>query len=328
MRPPSLQPLVPGLFLLEAEKDGHFPYSHSFVVRGEVEILIDAGCGLERLRALRRAWRPDRLVVSHSHPDHCAGAWLFPDAEMLSPRERSDSFWRFEPQGIRFAGHDHAELWRDFVSEAMGIRELAATGHFGHGDVIDAGGISLECHHAPGHTDDHYILYEPHHGIVMSFDIDLSAFGPWYGHVESDIDRFLSSIAMVASLEPRMVLSSHKGVIVDDIAGRLRAFAAVVESRDRCILELLDRPRTIVELIEASPIYGGRAYAPGVLDYWEGQMISKHLERLERQGRIRRIEREEVDLCGPEVNGGHTVRPQGAAATSDRFNDRTRWLRR
>jgi len=117
-------------------------------------------------------------------------------------------------------------------------------------------------------------------------------------------------------------------VITEDIAGRLRGFAAVVESRDRCILELLDRPRTIVELIEASPIYGGRAYAPGVLDYWEGQMISKHLERLERQERARRIEPEEADLRGPEVNGGHTVRPQGAAAESDRFHDRTRWSRR
>ena len=97
-----------------------------------------------------------------------------------------------------------------------------------------------------------------------------------------------------------------------------------MESRDRCILELLDRPRTIVELIEASPIYGGRAYAPRVLDYWEGQMIRKHLERLGRQGRIRRIEPEEADLCGPEINVGHTVRLQGAAAESDRFHDRTR----
>jgi glyoxylase-like metal-dependent hydrolase (beta-lactamase superfamily II) len=328
MQRPELRPIIPGLELLEAEKDGRFPYSHSFLVRGQVELLIDAGCGLERLRALRCCWRPDRVLVSHSHPDHCAGAWLFPNAELLSPRERSDSFWRFGPQSTRFAGLDHAELWRDFVSDAMGIRELAATGHFGHGDVIDAGGIALECHHAPGHTDDHYVLYEPHHGIVMSFDIDLSAFGPWYGHVESDIERFLESIAMVIALEPRMVLSSHKGVVTDDIADRLRAFAAVVESRDRRILELLDLPRTLTELTAASPIYGGRAYAPGVLDYWEGQMISKHLERLERQGRARRIEREEAEFCGPEVNGGRTVRPQGAAAKSDRFHDRTRWSRR
>jgi glyoxylase-like metal-dependent hydrolase (beta-lactamase superfamily II) len=328
MRPTSLRQLVPGLFLLEAEKDGRFPYSHSFVVRGEVELLIDAGCGLERLRELRRVWRPDRLLISHSHPDHCAGAWLFPDAEIISPRERSDSFWRFGPQGIRFAGPDHAALWRAFVSDAMGIREFVATRHFGHGDLIDAGGITLECHHAPGHTDDHYVLFEPHRGIAFTFDIDLSSFGPWYGHVESDIDRFLSSIALVAALEPRMLLSSHKGVITEDIEGRLRAFAAVVESRDRCILELLGRPRRIVELIEASPIYGGRAYAPGVLDYWEGQMIAKHLERLERQGRAHRTGPGDADLGDLELDGNHAEGPQGAAAKPDRFHDRTRWLRR
>ena len=62
---------------------------------------------------------------------------------------------------------------------------------------------------------------------------------------------------------------------------------------------MLDRPHTLAELIEASPIYGGRAYALGVLDYWEGQMMGK---RLGRQGRARRIEREEADLRGPEVN--------------------------
>ena len=127
-------------------------------------------------------------------------------------------------------------------------------------------------------------------------------------------------------LVPGLIRSRPR--ITDDIAGRLRAFAAVVESRDRCILELLDRPRTIVELIEASPIYGGRAYAPGVLDYWEGQMIRKHLERLERQGRVVRDEPEEVDPRGPEVNGGHAEGLQGAAAKPDRFHDRTRWLRR
>jgi hypothetical protein len=105
----------------------------------------------------------------------------------------------------------------------------------------------------------------------------------------------------------------------------IRAFATVVESRDRCILERLDRPRTIVELIEASPIYGGRAYAPGVLDYWEGQMIRK---RLERQGRAHRTGPGDADLGGLELDGNHAEGPQGAAATSDRFHDRTRWLRR
>jgi len=55
----------------------------------------------------------------------------------------------------------------------------------------------------------------------------------------------------------------------------IRAFAAGIDERNRRILELLDRPRTNAELTAASSTCGGLAYAPGVLDHWEGQMIRK-----------------------------------------------------
>jgi glyoxylase-like metal-dependent hydrolase (beta-lactamase superfamily II) len=328
MSGPPLRPVIPGLDLLEAEFDGRFPFSHSFVVRGETNLLIDAGCGHDRLRELGKSWRPDLIVVSHSHPDHCSGAWLFPDAEILSPRERSDCFWRFTPQSVRFAGRNHAAPWRDFVTETMGIREFAATGHFEGGDVLDTGRITLECHHAPGHTDDHYVLFEPHHGIALTFDIDLTSFGPWYGHVESDIDHFLRSIELVSELQPRVVLSSHKGVITDEIGGRLAAFAAIVGDRDRRILALLDRPRTVAELTSASPIYGGRAYAPAVFDYWEGQMICKHLRRLEQQDLIEAVEQPGRGRPGPEPPVESSAESSGTGAGECGLHETIRWIRR
>jgi hypothetical protein len=123
-----------------------------------------------------------------------------------------------------------------------------------------------------------------------------------------------------------MLLSSHQGVITEDIEGRLRAFAAVVDARDRCILEMLDRPLTIGELAAASPICGRRAYAPGVLDYWEGQMIRRRFARLERRGWVRGDARADVELRG--ADGGRTGRLVGATAEADRFHNRARWLRR
>lgn len=320
-----LRPVIAGLELLEAESDGRFPFSHAFVVRGETDILIDTGCGHGRLRALARSWRPDLVAVSHSHPDHCSGAWLFPDAEILSPTERSESFWRFGPQSLRFAGPDNSAAWCDFVAETMGMRELAAAGHFRHGDVLDAGPLLLEWHHAPGHTDDHYILFEPRHGIALTFDIDLTSFGPWYGHVESDIDLMLESITRVRELRPRVVLSSHKGVITDRIDERLAAFAAVVDDRDRRILDLLDRPRTAAELTAASPIFGGRPYAPGLLEYWEGQMVLKHLRRLERIGRIEAGGR--VDARSSHSAVGENVTSAGTTAARHQLHETTHWIR-
>ena len=120
-------PISPGLDLLAAPDDGRFPHSHSFRVRGDIDVLIDTGCGVERLRALRGRGRPDLVVVSHSHPDHCAGLWLFQDCEILSPVERAEIFWRLEPQSVRLAGPDHAAAWRSYVSEVLGARDAADT---------------------------------------------------------------------------------------------------------------------------------------------------------------------------------------------------------
>jgi glyoxylase-like metal-dependent hydrolase (beta-lactamase superfamily II) len=282
-----LQQIVPGLELLESESAGRFPFSHSFVIRGEVDVLVDAGCGLQRLRSLTREWRPELVLISHSHPDHCSGAWLLQDAEILSPTQRSDIFWQFKAQSIRFAGEHCAPMWRSFVESTMGIREFSADRHFSGGESLDFGGITIECVHAPGHVDDHYVFFEPHHGIALTFDIDLSSFGPWYGHVESDIDLFLASIQQLIERRPKMILSSHKGLFTEDIRGHLERFASVVDQRDAQILELLDRPMTLSELADASPIYGGHVYAGVVLHYWESRMIEKHLERLERRGLVR-----------------------------------------
>jgi len=281
----GLTPIVPGFDLLAAPHDGRFPHSHSFTVRGNIDVLIDTGCGVDRLRALRCQWKPDLVVVSHSHPDHCAGLWLFQDCEILSPVEHSEIFWRLGSQSVRLAGPDHAPAWLAYVSDTLGARDARATDHFEDGRVLDLGAVTLQCIHTPGHLDDHYVLFEPNHGIALTFDIDLTSFGPWYGHDESDIDSFLASIDRVIDLAPRVLVSSHKGIVTDDIPGRLRRYADIVRRRDERILALLDRPATIEELVDSSPIYGGHPFAPDLLRYWERNMITKHLVRLAARGR-------------------------------------------
>jgi hypothetical protein len=125
------------------------------------------------------------------------------------------------------------------------------------------------------------------------------------------------------------VASSHKGVITDHFGNRLAAVAAVVESRDRRILELLDHPRTLAELTAWSPFYGGRADAPRILDYWEGEMVRKHFVRLERRGLIRPTEPTDASRSGPENDAVRTAGTQGSSAGPGRNNDdRTRWSRR
>jgi len=284
-----LAPVVPGLFLYEGENNGRAPFSHACVIRGEAEVLVDAGCGIGRLRQLTSKWKPDMALVSHSHHDHCSGLWVLEGARIVSPIEHADIFWRIEPMSVRFAPPGElAAQWADYVRQSTGIREVEADEHYRDGQVFDFGRIRLECMHAPGHTEDHYVFFEPRHGVALIFDIDLTSFGPWYAHPESDIEAFLASIRRVKERRPKIVISSHKGVITDDIPGRLDRYAAVVDRRDAVILSLLDKPKTVAGLVEETPIFGKHPRIQGLLRYFEGVMIEKHLERLRRRGRRKR----------------------------------------
>jgi glyoxylase-like metal-dependent hydrolase (beta-lactamase superfamily II) len=276
--------IVPGLYLLEAPDRGRFPYCNSLIVGRAGELLIDAGFGLKQRLGDNR-WRPDRVAVSHSHPDHVASLSVFREAELWSPVQRSDCFWRYEPLGLRFGGERFARMWIELTS-LLGIEEIAADSHFDDGHVFEVDDIRLHCLHAPGHVDDHYVFFEPHHWVAFTCDIDLTRFGPWYAQPEGDIDLFLESIARVEALEPRVVVSSHKGIMTDDIPGRLRRYADIIRQLDDLLLSLLEPPSSLGQLVDGSPFFGERPEPAELFRFWEGNMITKHLVRLEARGLV------------------------------------------
>lgn len=283
--------IVPGLSLVSGPGGGRFPLAYSFLVDGEGATLIDAGCGIETLQALQRSRRVDRVIASHAHPDHTAGCWLFAGVPLYAPEATADTFGRFEVLGERFTEPGHlAAVWRHFVSTMMGFRSTRPTHTYADGETFDLGRLSLRAIHTPGHTADHTCLFEPRHGVLLSFDIDLTSFGPWYGHRESDVGAFKASIRRIMDLRPRVIVSSHKGIINDGVEEHLQRYLDAFDTRDRALLDLLSRERTLDELVELSPLYGGHPYAQDLLRYWERQMIRKHLDGLIAQGRVRQTE--------------------------------------
>ncbi len=275
-----LTPIIPGLCLVPAENDGRFPFAHSFLIEGTTRALIDTGCGESVIDALRRERKIDLVIASHSHPDHTALNWKFEGTPIYAPQYAADTFGNFESLGERFAGCELAGEWRAYVRAAMNFRTALATQTFADGHIFDFGKIKLTAIHTPGHTVDHMCLFEPPHGALLSFDLDLSSFGPWYGHAESDIAAFENSIRKVMSLDPRVIVSSHKGIITDDIPTRLQRYLDVIAARDQILLDCLPRVQTLDDLIDLSPFYRGYPYAPTIMRYWEAQMIRKHLDRL------------------------------------------------
>lgn len=283
----QLVEIIPGLSLVSGPGGGRFPLAYSFLVDGDASALIDTGCGIETLQALRRSHRVDRVIASHAHPDHTAGCWLFEGVPLYAPEATADTFGRFDLLGERFTEPGHlAARWRHFVSTEMGYRSAPPTQVYADGESFEFGRLTLVAIHTPGHTTDHTCLFEPRHGVLLSFDIDLTSFGPWYGHRESDVEDFKASIRHLMALRPRLIVSSHKGIINDGIDDHLQRYLDVFDARDRALLDLLARERTLDELLQLSPLYGGHPYAAELLRYWERQMIHKHLDGLIAQGRV------------------------------------------
>jgi glyoxylase-like metal-dependent hydrolase (beta-lactamase superfamily II) len=280
----DLVEIIPGLYLVPAENSGRFPFAHSFLVEGAARALIDTGCGMRAVDELLCERRIDMVIASHSHPDHTALNWKFDGMPLHAPQYAADTFGNLELLSERFAGREQASEWCGFAGTVMNFKTALPTHTFADGHVFDFGRISPVAIHAPGHTVDHVCFFEPTHGVLLSFDIDLTAFGPWYGHDESDIATFEESIRKVMDLKPRVIASSHKGIVTDDIPARLQHYLDVFDARDRVILDLLPRAQTLDDLVNASPFYQGRPYAGKLLHHWEGQMIRKHLARLAERG--------------------------------------------
>jgi glyoxylase-like metal-dependent hydrolase (beta-lactamase superfamily II) len=257
------------------------------LVDGSARALIDTGCGMGVVDELQRRQKADFVIASHSHPDHTALNWRFSGTSLYAPQYAADTFGNFDVLGDRFAEPGAlAHEWRTYVSSVMNAKSALPTHTFVDGHVFDFGKISLVAVHTPGHTVDHTCFFEPMQDVLLSFDIDLTSFGPWYGHRESDIAAFEESLHKVMALKPRVIVSSHKGVITDDIDLRLRRYLNVFDARDRILLDLLARPKTLNELVALSPFYQGYPYAETLLRYWEGQMIRKHLARLAERGKV------------------------------------------
>jgi glyoxylase-like metal-dependent hydrolase (beta-lactamase superfamily II) len=283
----KLEPISDTLFLVPGGNHGRFPQSHSILVLGDEMVLIDTGCGIETLKRLRTEHAISVVINSHTHPDHSAGNWVFRGKPTYVPREGFTTSGNIPALAKRLTNARLAPYWERFVRDTLGFRDCPPTNKYAEGDVFRFGDIRLEPVATPGHTKDHYCFFERKRGILFSFDYDMTSF-PFYGHRESSLPDFRASIRKLKALAPRVVVSSHRGILTEHLDAEFDAFSRRIDERSEKILALLATQRTIPQLVEQAPIYGRFPYAEPLLRYWEGQMIEKHLQELAATGRAAR----------------------------------------
>jgi len=290
----GLEDVAPGLYLVHAPREGHIPYAHSLLVEGEKDILVDTGLGEDMLRRLKRERNVGLVLNSHYHRDHNSGNWIFHDVPVRihnldAPMLNSLAVY-FRQMGV--TGRKDAASIRKFTLEFIPHIQGPVAGTFKGGDAFHFGGPMLEVVHLPGHSPGHSGFFEPKSGTLFSADICPDSFGPWYGHACASIEDFEMSIDRIVSLGPKTMLPAHSAPLRRGLMDELRRYKGRIDGRTQRILSMLERPKSLTELLEAHPIYGSYGGALKLpFCFWEETMIRKHLERLLGQKRIRRAGR-------------------------------------
>lgn len=293
MQPGQIIPLASQVSLLAGQNAGRFPFCHGVLLQGREIVLVDTGAGPEVLGPLSARGGVDVVLNTHTHPDHSAGNHFFAGREILAPSQSLAQAGRLVPLSERLVEPGAlARQWRAMVTRAMSFREQEPTGSFPSDTRFSLGGITLEAVHLPGHTVDHHGFFLPGPELLISGDVDLTPFGPWYGHRESNLAQMRESIQRVMEINPRILVSSHREPLWDRalIQDELRAFLGVIDQRREDILRFLKTPRTRDQVVDRAFIYGSFKWEPMLSRYWEGQMIDLHLAELLEQGEIIALE--------------------------------------
>jgi glyoxylase-like metal-dependent hydrolase (beta-lactamase superfamily II) len=285
----ALFPLSENLFWVESPSKGRYPFCNGFLITGRETFLIDAGIGEELIKEIDAWRRIDCLIISHSHPDHFLFWHHLKDRRILMPRETPDSIVDLMALGIRFAGSpENAVHWKKRVADEFGLKPMRLPdGRFKDGDIIDAGGIKLEAIHAPGHLNDHYCFLVHDSGVLLSTDIDFESFGPWYGNPESDISRFKKSVLKISKLPYTRVCGSHKPPLEKAAApAAFDRYYKIFRRHQQQVFDLCEKPSPLHTIIDASPFYRNKMPNKILQEIFEGRMIRKNLELLEREGLV------------------------------------------
>ncbi|GAB89381.1 hypothetical protein GORHZ_060_00130 [Gordonia rhizosphera NBRC 16068] len=264
---------------------GVYPYGNTVVVRGsEATLVVDPSLEVDHDPV-----GTDVVMISHAHEDHIAGLKHFrsairahtADVDAVRSLAALLDGYGLTPQERLAVGRDIADQFDlpDGFPDTAGVEA---------GHVFDLGDVTATVIHLPGHTPGHCgVLVEPT-GFFYIADIDLTSFGPMYGDVGSSVDDYLASLDRVRNIDARWYGTFHqKGVVegAEELGRRLDDFAAVIRRREERLLEFLDRPRSVAEIVTHRLVYRPHVQLPFV-DAVERRTAQLHLARLMRHAQV------------------------------------------
>ncbi|HEY8583493.1 MAG TPA: MBL fold metallo-hydrolase [Capillimicrobium sp.] len=286
----------------------------AYVVTGPaLTVLVDTGVASTPSETLLPAIdglgvAPDLVIISHADFDHHGGnaplSEAFPSARFAChPADRA----QIEDPGLLVA-----ERYGEFVPrygvapDPAGDRDVLAQTtavpidvELRGGETLDVGdGRRIDVLHVPGHSRGHLTLWDSRTATAIVADAVLgdtlrttdgaAAFPPTYRYV----DDYRASTRSIRALGARRLLTSHfpvlEGDAVDAFLDLTERFTDAVERELLRELSGAAAPPTLDELIDALAPRLGSWPAAGAR--FLSHPLAGHLEALQDQGRVRRIE--------------------------------------
>ena len=279
--------LAPNIFYITGKNNSRFPYCACLYLRGKkLRVLIDAGMGAKNIVQVKEMGI-DLLILTHCHIDHRLTRNEILDVPVWCHESEAnflkDHEYFYTSMGLKRSGLELPGLF-DF---AHGVFDTEIDHRLVDGERIELGGITLETIHTPGHTPGHIAFFNPEHDLLFSGDIDLTPFGPFYGHDFADISDFLASIEKLRQIEAKMVISGHAGPFDGNLPEIFKEYVEIIHSRDLLLLEKLRRPKSIEDFKGSNLFYKAYPDFPDLIRWFELVHIEKHLMRLKTMGKVR-----------------------------------------
>ncbi|MBW1703452.1 MAG: MBL fold metallo-hydrolase, partial [Deltaproteobacteria bacterium] len=248
------------VWFIPGENHGKYPYCHSIYIEG-AGVLIDPASDRKRLVQLRQNPGVKSVWLSHWHEDHFMHLDLFddlplcisePDAPPLSDLELfMDSY------GIDDISRDY---WRSLFKEQFHFQPRKPMRFLQGGEIIHFDTVTVEAISTPGHTPGHLSFFFKGPEVLFMGDYDLTSFGPWYGDVGSSIEETIASVKRLRNITARVRVTSHETGVFEEEPGKIwDQYLDVINKREEKLINLLDEPHTLEDIVGAWIVYGKEA---------------------------------------------------------------------
>ncbi|MDY6796555.1 MAG: MBL fold metallo-hydrolase [Actinomycetota bacterium] len=272
--------ILPGLYKIRLAMPFRMDQVNVYLLEGDPLTLVDTGPVMEGTwddleEALRRTGhepgRLERVIVTHTHPDHMGMAARLVEAscaELICHRLAVPKMTDYRGTVLR----EMEDLIR--ISRTLGLSpDLMRTNQsmmnrwlyvaestrvdtiVEGGEVLEGNPFRLEVIYTPGHCLDHIVLYIRDYRLILTGDLLLDKITPnpdiypdRPDGKQSGLPDFLDSISRLADLPVVQALPGH-GNCISNFRGRIEDIHIHHEQRKRYIVaNLRGREMTILEM--------------------------------------------------------------------------------